>query len=73
MAKIIKFLIKLIIGLTAPGFVFDVLLHEVAAHSDTKSNRVVSLIIKNHNLICNNYNSFIGYQPRDDLVMIVAM
>ncbi len=73
MTRIIKFIFKLIISLTAPELVYNVLLREVAAHSDTKSTRVVGLIMRIYYLIRNSYNSFIGYQPRDDLILIAAM
>lgn len=70
MAKIIKFLIKLIIGLTAPGFVFGVLLLNAVAHPfthiDWSSEPVI--ISKITKFLKKNYNSFIGYLPRDSLV-----
>lgn len=69
---IIELLSELIISLITPLPVYDEPLFEAAAHLHRTSTRIIRLVIRSGST-CQNYNSFIGYKPRDDLVMIFAM
>lgn len=69
MKKILKFIFKLIVHLITPMSVYNVLLLNVAALPDNDFNYQSKTITQKHIKKRKNYNSFIGYLPRDELVM----
>lgn len=72
MERIIK-IIRLIIFLIAPVSVYHVLLPNAAALPDIDLNYQRKVTTQDRSYLRKNYNSLIGYLPRDNLVMTVIM
>lgn len=68
-----KFINILIILLTTYMLGACVLPLNAVAHTHSCFRCEYSIISRIRNFLRTNYNSFIGYRPRDNLVMIVAM
>lgn len=73
MKKILKLIFKLIICLKTPMSVYNVLLLNAAALPDNDFNYQSKIITQKRVEKRKNYNSFIGYLPRDELVMTVII
>lgn len=73
MKKIFKFIFKLIVYLITPMSVHKVLLLNAAALPDNDFNYQSKIITQKRIKKRKNYNSFIGYLPRDELVITVIL
>ena len=70
---IIKLVYELIILLITPVSVYFVLLRTVAAHSGTYYSYRSMITTHQCKFLRKNHNSFIGYMPRDSLVITITI